>query len=122
MIAIALVASALAAIPTGVEVDCSTWPSKFRVEMKITVISSGGKKLVSGNMLIGANASAGAVQDTIVAAMEDEPGWVVKAGKGDTVIIFAPKGETIKSIRFDCERWVPVYRKILVAERPKARK
>jgi hypothetical protein len=121
MITIPLLASALAMLPMGVEVDCSTWLPIARVQMKIVVTSSDGKKIETGKITISRSASSGAVQDTLVAAME-VPGWVVKAGPGDTVIVFAPKGKSVTSIRFDSDGWVPVYRKVPAVESPKIQK
>jgi hypothetical protein len=48
---------------------------------------------------------------------------VVQKGPDYTVLVFAPKGQSVKSIKFDSTGWVPVYRKILVPppEKPKAK-
>ena len=104
-------------LPMGVEVDCSNWPALIRTQMKITVTTRDGTKNVTGKIELFPAASSGAVQDTLVAALQDARGWVVKAGPGDTVIVFAPKGKSVTSIRFDSDGWVPVYRKVPAVEK-----
>jgi hypothetical protein len=113
----ALVTVAVSALPTGIQIECRSWTAVVRTKLTVTVVAADGSKNI-GMMDIARDASSGAVQDCFVAALEQD-GWVVKPGPNDTVLVFAPKGQTIKSITFDSTGWFPVYKRVLVPPPPK---
>jgi hypothetical protein len=114
-------ASTLTAVPFGVEIDCKSW-IEIRTKLKITVLATDGSTNVA-RIEFGRSNKQEDVQFGLVLALQEE-GWVVKAGPDNTVLVFAPKGQSVKSITFDSTGWIPVYKRIPVPpdpEKPKAK-
>jgi hypothetical protein len=57
------------------------------------------------------SADPGVAQDVLMAAIEDS-GFTVRRGERDTVIVFGPKGKSLKSIKFESAEWVPVHQRV----------
>lgn len=114
MIPTAAAAAALMFLPLGYEVDCSSWPAGARGEATIYFLSRDGRELEAGKIeVFAAPDSDGALQDGLVSVIEDED-WVVHRGPGRLLQVFAPKGGSIKGIRFVSDVWKnPRYRPIL---------
>lgn len=111
--------------PVGVELHCGSWPGLARTKVFVTVTAADGSQAgVGGSAEIEAIASAGAVQDTLEALLEQK-GWDVRSGPNDTVIVFAPKGQSVKLVEIRSDGWMPGYKKILgpprLPEKPKAK-
>lgn len=101
-------------LPFGYEVDCGSWPAGAGGKVTVYFLARDGSELEAGLIKVGADAdAAGALQETLVSPIEDTD-WEVRRGPGRTVQVFAPKGGSIKAIRFVSDVWKdPKYRPVL---------
>lgn len=96
----------------GVEFECRSWPGLARTKLDITLLTGSGHRNDGTDAEIEKIADAGAVQDTIFLLLERE-GWDVRRGPKDTVIVFAPKGQWVKSVAIKSDGWAPGYKYVL---------
>ena len=116
-----LVLPALVAVvsvrPTGIQIECRSWTAGFATKLTVTLVAADGSE-ITGTMELARDAEAGVVQDLFVSMFEDVK-WPFEIGPNDTVRVFAPKGQSIKSVTFDSTGWIPVYKRVLVPQPPK---
>ena len=104
-------------LPTGIQIECRSWTPGFATKLTVTLVAADGSE-ITGTMIIARDANAGVVQDCFVSILEDVK-WPFKTGPNDTIQVFAPKDQSIKSIKFDSTGWVPVYKRVLAPQQPK---
>ncbi len=108
----AMVAAAtVVALPVGYEFDCKSWPGGINAKVRVTLVATDGS--VNKGMFELAPAAEPQTAQTLLAIALEQEGWDVRAGNGFTVIAFAPKGQSIKSVKFDADVWVPQYKRIV---------
>lgn len=101
--------STVAALPQGYVIDCRSCPAEVkRVHLVVHLVAQDGTKFTTGKMWFPSDPTS--AQTILIAGIEDS-GFVVRKGEGDRVIIFGPKGQSVKSIKFESAEWMPVYRR-----------
>ena len=104
-----ILAAALHALPQGYVIDCRSCPNNVpRVNLVVHLVAKDGTRFTTGRMNL--VPKAGVARITLIAAIGDSD-FVVRRGDNDTVIVFGPKGQSMKSITFEWDQWQPVYRR-----------
>lgn len=120
-----VITSVIQLCPAGISFECRSWPGGVATKLSIVVVAADGSKNEGSTAEIGATASVKVVQDIFETLLEQD-GWDVRSGLNDTVIVFAPKGQSVKSVKIESTGWEPVYKRVLgppvVREQPKAKK
>jgi hypothetical protein len=98
-------------ISVGCEIDCKSWARGARAEVTITLTATDGGKN-RGMFTLAGDVEPLDLQILLVSALEQE-GWAVKPGKDHTVIAFAPRGQSVASIKIVSDVWVPKYKPII---------
>lgn len=98
-----------AALPQGYVIECRSCPPNVKqtITLVLHLTANDGTKLKTGSLRFVADAEV--IQDVFVTAINGTR-FVVRRGDNDTVIVFGPKGQSLKSITFESAEWIPVHR------------